>query len=223
MTATICSGYVESTVATVDEGCTTNHNTPARGSCYDPAELKIQRHYIMNLKWAATLVIVVGALTAWRGAASKPGRSGTTNLDIAAHVPLDARGAALAKEIARLHNRLEPGAPPRLGRNLFRFAAARHPAPIALAATRVVSEPTVAPPQPALTLIGVAEDIATGGLIRTAIISGPGQVYVVKEGERVTTRYVVARISSDVVELQDLSKDVDAGAGNASVRRLALK
>jgi uncharacterized small protein (DUF1192 family) len=222
MTATICSGYVESTVATVDEGCTTNHNTPARRSCYDPAELKIRRHNIMNLKWAATLVIVVGALVAWRAAASKPGRIGHTNLDITARAPLDARGAALAKEIARLHNRLEPGEPPRLGRNLFRFTA-RHPIPIALAANRAVSEPVAAPPQPALKLIGVAEDTATGGLIRTAIISGPGQVYVVKEGDRVTSRYVVARISSDVVELQDLSKDLDAAADDASLRRLALK
>ena len=178
----------------------------------------------MNLKWAATLVIVVGALAVWRAAASKPDRGGSANLDIAAPAPLDARGAALATEIARLHDRLEPGEPPRPGRNLFRFATAGpRPAPIALAASPAVSEPAAAPLQPPLKLIGVAEDIATGSLIRTAIISGPGQVYVVKEGERVTPRYVVARISSDVVELRDLSKDLDEARSDASVRRLALK
>jgi hypothetical protein len=177
----------------------------------------------MNLKWAATLVIVVGALAAWRVAAMKPNRSGPANPDIAAAAPLDARGAALAKEISRLHDRLDSGEPPRLGRNLFRFAA-RRPAPVALAANHPVIEPATAPPPPALTLIGVAEDTAGGEPIRTAIISGLGQVYVVKVGERVTSRYVVARISADVVELRDLgSQDLDAAAGNAGVRRLALK
>jgi hypothetical protein len=67
-------------------------------------------------------------------------------------------------------------------------------------------------------LIGVAEDTTTDGLVRTAIISGPGQLYVVKEGDRVTSRYRVARISPDVVELDDLAR-----IGDASVLRLALK
>jgi hypothetical protein len=70
-----------------------------------------------------------------------------------------------------------------------------------------------------LKLIGVAEDTASGGLIRTAIISAPGQVFVVKEGERVTSRYLVARVSADVVELEDL----EHGGDRASFRRLALK
>ena len=69
-----------------------------------------------------------------------------------------------------------------------------------------------------LKLIGVAEDTTTDGLVRTTIISGPGQLYVVKEGDPVTSRYRVARISPDVVELDDLAR-----TGDASVLRLALK
>ncbi len=69
--------------------------------------------------------------------------------------------------------------------------------------------------RPALRLIGVAEDSAAGNPVRTAIISAPDQLYVVREGERVTSRYGVARISPDVVELVD--------TGDSTELRLALK
>jgi hypothetical protein len=78
------------------------------------------------------------------------------------------------------------------------------------------------PPQPALKLVGIAEDTSAASddadnkkLVRTAIISGEGQLFLVKEGESVTTRYRVAKISADVVELTDL--------GIGATRRLALK
>ena len=56
---------------------------------------------------------------------------------------------------------------------------------------------------PALTLIGLAEDEGPEGTIRTAIISGAGDLFIVKEGEAVTRRFRVSRISADVVELAD--------------------
>jgi hypothetical protein len=181
----------------------------------------------MNLKWTTIVVIVVGALGVWRMEASKPDRAGRATMDIDAPEPVVARGAALAKEIARLHDRAEAGVSPRLARNLFHFVTPPpRPAPVALVVNRA-SDLAAALPQPALKLIGVAEDTSASGLIRTAIISGPGQVYVVKEGERVTSRYLVARISADVVELQDLSNvrsnAVDDVHVDAGFRRLALK
>ena len=173
----------------------------------------------MNFKWAATLVIVVGALAAWRTFSPTPDRGGATPLDVVAQAPIDARAVALAKEVARLRDRLEPGVSlPHHGRDLFRFAtAAPHAAPLALVTNPAPSDVAI-PSQPLLKLIGVAEDTTTDGLVRTAIISGPGQLYVVKEGDRVTSRYRVARISPDVVELDDLAR-----TGDASVLRLALK
>jgi hypothetical protein len=51
--------------------------------------------------------------------------------------------------------------------------------------------------------------------MRTAFISGGGQLFMVKEGDHVTARYTVAKISADVVELTD--------AIDNSVRRLALR
>lgn len=180
----------------------------------------------MTFKWATTIVIVVGALAVWRIAASKPERAGPVHVSIDASAPIDARGAALAKEIARLHDRAEAGMPPRLARNLFHFVVPPRPAPVALVVNRASDASEPAPPLP-LKLIGVAEDTAAGGLIRTAIISAPDRVYVVKEGERVTPRYVVARISSEVVELQDLSNIRSNAVGDARAdagfRRLALK
>ena len=49
----------------------------------------------------------------------------------------------------------------------------------------------------------------------TAIVSGAGQLFLVKEGENLTLRYRVIKISADVVELQDL--------GDKTTLRLALK
>jgi hypothetical protein len=66
-----------------------------------------------------------------------------------------------------------------------------------------------------LKLAGIAEDAGADGPDRTAIISGEGQLFMVKEGDPVAGRYRVARISSDAVELSD----VNAGI----VRRLVMK
>jgi len=66
-----------------------------------------------------------------------------------------------------------------------------------------------------LRLSGIAEDRTPGGVVRTAIISGRGQLFLAKQGDAVTDRYQVARISSEVVELTDLT--------DGSLVRLALK
>jgi hypothetical protein len=70
--------------------------------------------------------------------------------------------------------------------------------------------------QPSLKLAGIAEDPGPDGTTqRTAIISGEGQLFMVKEGENVTPRYRVVKVSADVVELLDLSTNTP--------RRLALR
>ncbi len=174
----------------------------------------------MNFKRTALLVVVVGALAVWLAAAATSDRRDVTQLAIAAPAPIDASSVALAREIARLHDRLRPGVPPNHGRDLFQFAALAPRAAVAkpvLPVLPVLNDATAAPlaPQPSLKLIGIAEDATPDGLVRTAIISGPGQLFLVKEGDRVTPRYLVAQISSDVVELTD--------ATDHSARRLALK
>jgi hypothetical protein len=71
------------------------------------------------------------------------------------------------------------------------------------------SSPAAVPPQtvsqPVLTLVGVGERRALLGATRTAVISGDGQLYVVKAGDMVAGRYRVDNIDSDAVTLRDQS------------------
>ena len=98
----------------------------------------------MNLKRTATIAVVGAALAAWlarRGDVESCRAAAPSSSDAADAI--DTRGAALASEIARLHERLAPdGRAAQPGRNLFAFHARRAapaPAPIAPA------------PRPALT------------------------------------------------------------------------
>ena len=118
----------------------------------------------------------------------------------------------------RLHERLRPVASPREpGRNLFVFHTVPiRPAPALATPAPVLSEarPAVIA-QPSLKLSGIAEDPGPDGPVRTAFIAGEGQLFMVKEGDRVASRYRVNKISADVVELTDLADN--------SVRRLAMR
>ena len=172
---------------------------------------------MMNPKRTATIVVVGGALLAWLAGAATSNR--TIEPSPVVSVPaIDTRGVALEKEIARLHERLRPTATPsQSNRNLFSF---RSPVramavPSASRTPALVEAPPLPPPLPPLRLVGVAEDPGADGPARTAIITGDGQLFTVKEGENVTTRYRVVRISADVVELLDLTDN--------TVRRLALR
>ena len=172
----------------------------------------------MNLKRAATIVVVGGALLAWLAGAATSNRAIEPVLLTSAPA-IDLRGAALEKEIARLHERLRPSATPnQTGRNLFSFRSARvreTPPPVAAPHPALVEAPPLPSPLPPLKLAGIAEDPGDDGPARTAIITGAGQLFTVKEGENVTARYRVVKISADVVELIDLTDN--------SVRRLALR
>jgi hypothetical protein len=176
----------------------------------------------MHLKRTTTIVVVGGAFAAWLAGAATSNHT-IPPMPVSEPAAIEVRGAELANEIARLHERLRPTTTPHQpGRNLFVFrAAAPAPAP----------EPSLGPPPPgpalieptpipalglpSLKLAGIAEDTGPEGPIRTAIISGEGQLHMVKEGENVTPRYRVSKISADVVELIDL--------GDNSIRRLALR
>jgi len=173
----------------------------------------------MSLKRTATIGVVGAALAVWLASAATSNRAVPPPIVLPSS-PIDSRGAELADEVARLHERLRPTVTPaQPGRNLFSFRSApvRAPAPAAsaLAIPATVDAPVARPAQPSLKLAGIAEDDGPKGPERTAIISGEGQLFMVKEGDAVTLRYRVARISADVVELTDLTDN--------SVRRLALR
>ena len=147
---------------------------------------------------------------AWLYAAATSGNRDRVESIVMKPPAIDSRGAELADEIARLHERLRPSATPRQpGRDLFSFVspAPARPAPVQTPNGRAAIEaPIVRPAPPALKLSGIAEDATPDGLVRTAILSGFGQLFLAKEGDNVAERYRVVQISSDVVELTDLTE-----------------
>jgi hypothetical protein len=217
MKATTWSGYLESTVNPVDEACTANHNTPARSERDGRATINAtngvlnhEGHEALITKRTVMLVLALGALAAWFAAAMTPGVRQTRPI-VAPSQSVDLRGAALAAEIERRHERLRPTATPEHNRNLFQFAS-RAAAPAAIAAPSPVAPlPAPAPVEPPFKLIGIAEDSGT----RTAILSSPAQLLMVKDGDVVLSKYRVTGISADAIELSDTS--------DGSVLRLALR
>jgi hypothetical protein len=173
----------------------------------------------MLVKRTATIVLVGGALAAWFAGAATSNRALPDPI-VTRPPAIDARGANLAQEIERLHERLRPSESPRTpGRNLFTFrVAAPRTAPLAPPSPTPAIVEAPAPPravEPPLKLSGIGEDPGPDGPVRIAFISGDGQLYLAKIGDLVTPRYRVERISTDVVELVDLTDN--------SIRRLAMR
>ena len=119
-------------------------------------------------------------------------------------------GALLADDLAAEEAKLrrhDGNLPPRPStRNPFRFSAKQPAAtsshPGQAAEALAPTEPAQ-PAQPSLSLSGIAERKTPQGLVRTAIISGEGQLYLVTEGEMVAGRYRVMTVDSDAVTLGD--------------------
>lgn len=172
----------------------------------------------MNANRIVAIVIGGASLAGWLAAAVTPGNRVVAPPPEPAPPAIDERGAELVGEIARLHDRLRPTATPSVSRNVFQFGAprARHAPSDALPVptTLVDAIPDAALPPP-LTLIGMAEDTGANGPERTAIMSAAGQLVLAKVGDVVLSRYRVARISSDVVEITDMN--------DSTLLRLALK
>jgi hypothetical protein len=126
-------------------------------------------------------------------------------------VPQSSSTATLADEVhaqtLRLKSRLASA--PALQeplRNPFTFASRapeqRQAAPRAAAEE---AAPIGPPAEPAIELIGIAENEVADGVTRTAIISAlGGELFLVKEGETLAARYRVSTVSRDAVELKDL-------------------
>lgn len=104
-------------------------------------------------------------------------------------------------------------------RDPFRFAPRRQ-APAVVGREPLVAGTTppppvdVTPPAPQVSLSGVAEDAVDGRTLRTAVLSSPAGVLIVREGEEILGYYRVGRIESEAVEL--------VAIGSGTTRRLTL-
>jgi len=175
----------------------------------------------MHVKRTTIILVVCAVVATWFAAAMTPGGPPAAIRGNAQPTRLDIDSATLASEVTRLRERLRPDTAPRERiRNPFAFRSGPRPASPehvnAAAAAPIASQPN--PSVPPLTLAGFAEDSGPDGLIRTAIISGGGQLFLVKRGDTMTTRdvtYRVEAVSSDGVDLTNLN--------DTTSRRLTLK
>lgn len=174
----------------------------------------------MNWKYTA---LVSGATVIATWLASAPTvRSPLATAGAPLHPAAQSADAAadIVRQADRLHARLNAAvAYSQPARNPFRFserdqralegAASIPPAP--------VESLTAFPQAPTLrfTLSGIAENSVDGKVVRTAIISMPNDVVLVKEGDPVAGQYKVTSIAEDSIELTRLADDVAV--------RLALK
>jgi hypothetical protein len=159
----------------------------------------------MNWKSTATTGVVGGTLVTLLATASPSvDRQGAAPAP-AASADMQ-QSATLLAEADRLRERLRPQVPPLPStRNPFAFGRAApgsQPTP-----SRPPGLPTALPsfdtstPPPTFSLVGLAEDRSTGRTIMTAILSGPGTLQFVTEGDRVDGGYLVSAITSESVEL----------------------
>jgi hypothetical protein len=91
------------------------------------------------------------------------------------------------------------------GRDLFRFeqrVSQKPPAFVPPPAVAASAPIPVAPPLPVLSLSGVATDVVDGKPQRSAVVSLPNGVLIVREGESIAGLYTVVTIAEDSIELE---------------------
>lgn len=177
----------------------------------------------MKASRLAAYIVCVGVGGAWLASAagivwpSRPARSTPAR---SLSPGIDTLAADVHAQSLRLRERLSNAPSPQgSDRNPFRFSprqslVPRAPAP-APSETIPIEPPPVEEREPALDLIGIAENRETNGLVRTAMLTNGDQLLMVTAGQRVLSRYEVVAVSADAVEL----KDVSSGA----IRRLVLR
>ena len=160
------------------------------------------------MTWKLYAIVSAGAFVATY-VMSSPKTEVATNKPSNAVAAKSSRQVAAETEIEALanslHVRLRSDTVVRTpGRDLFRFQAkvTQPPAfvpPPAVVASAPVS---VAPPLPVLSLTGVASDVVDGQPRRSAVVSLPNGVLIVREGESVAGLYTVVAIGEDSIELE---------------------
>ena len=105
---------------------------------------------------------------------------------------------------ARLRQHLESAPSGPAVRNPFRFRNGKSVESVKQSATpSLAAAPAAVPAAPSFKLSGIAERKTPTGVVRTAVISGDGQLYLVGEGDLVAGRYRVAVVDSDAVTLRE--------------------
>ena len=197
------------------------HARQSRGRCslcYDDA-------VFMTAKRVAVYLVCATMLAAWLASAAGVMNQPEAPAPAPAPAPVQTTGTeSLAEEVqaqaGRLRERLASAPlPQRPARNPFQFAPRVTAAPkrvVAAAPPPPAVESVPVLPEPQLSLVGIAEDAAATGPVRTAIVTiEGGETLLLRAGEFIGARYRVKAIGTDAVELSDLT--------NGAVRRLVLR
>lgn len=157
----------------------------------------------MNLTRTLTIGAAGGGLVTWLSWAAAPAAPRLDAQPARARA-VEQSGAALAREIARLHERLRPDTTPSYTRNVFAFPPPQRLEPAPAAQETRAPALAMMPAPPKLTLVGMAEDERADGVMRTAIVSGGGALYLVTVGDELLARFRVEQLSADAALLRDL-------------------
>jgi hypothetical protein len=167
------------------------------------------------------LAAVCGAWLASAAGVTRQARLARSTPRQAEAPQFDALTADVQAQGGRLRERLAQAPAPReLQRNPFRFADRQPPASRRAARdAALLSVPAPVVPEirePALQLIGVAENASKDGLVRTAMIAGGySELMMVTAGQQILGRYDVVAVGADAVELKDLQ--------TGAIRRLIMQ
>jgi hypothetical protein len=169
----------------------------------------------------AAIMTASGGFFAWAGASVAPPSHSLASPPAPPRVetPTAAKRAAvpaaaaieplLNARIPHLHDWTTPAVEPvEPGRDAFAFKRIAPPRPAAPLHTAPPSSSppawsAAARPAPTLRFVGVADDFGSNEAAM-AIITGGGQLFLVRAGDAVTDRYRVAAVSAFSVELEDV-------------------
>lgn len=179
----------------------------------------------MNPSRLALLIVGAAVFGAWLASAAgltRQARNVRAAPPPADVVRFDALAAEVQAQAARLRERLANAPAPRAAeRNPFSFSKVpvpRREASVDLdeSSLREPLPPPSVPSEPVLELIGIAASKTDGGLVRTAMITGPyDELIMVTAGQQILSRYDVVTVTEDAVELKDVA--------TGTTRRLILR
>jgi hypothetical protein len=173
------------------------------------------------MTWKSTAVAGLATVTAtWLASYAPTGRQAAPRSTAPSIATTETAAAEIQREADRLHSRLAQVRAFRdPARNPFRFNRHRPvqhtPDPDPAITVEELTDDDPAPPTFRITLAGIAEDRVGEEQVRTAIISTPTDVLLVKVGDRIGDQFTVAAIAADAVELVRID--------NGATVRLALK
>jgi hypothetical protein len=177
---------------------------------------------LFHMTWKSTAAASGAMVVAtWLASHAPVGGPRQAPAAVPSHANTESAAAEIQREADRLHLRLNRVASYRLpSRNLFRFSdrPVPHaiPRPPVTPATEIPPAPQPEAPAMRLTLTGIAEDVVGDQVTRSAIISAPDDVHIVKVGDTIADTYTVTRIDGEAVELSRLQ---DGSRLQLSLRR----